>query len=1547
MKKKFYAILLTSLFLIGIMASTALAAFYKVTGGSWNFAGDEGFDNATLVRTEANKGKITRDPATKRGTAVAYVSLTSGNDGGEGGYTLTLSGLTAGLTGELLVERRGNSDTETASNRIGNTAGSSITAAQIKVTLTATATGTYKVKLVATNTVAEGETPQNGESDELEVTVVDPLAPTWDATDGATVPDQANIAGAGYWADANSTFYSGQTFAEGREIPNVTFTAVTTNDPTDSKWKMTYTLTPSASGLSVVATPGEGDGNTNKLIGKLRGTMPNVSTKTEYTLKVVATDVGGNSETRTVKFNVTPATEISSSTKPGNITWGQAFSFTPALSSKGGVKSWAVVDMKEDGTEFQTGDTEYLRAAAFADNNVITGLKFSTSTGVISGTWTPTEASGDTAIGKGWNGSDIVKKVVLQATNGANTTDATKNSVDRQEFTLTFKGVAPTINETASAITSKFTTANLTYGTPVEAASNLTVTAKGPGSISWTAEPATGKLEDYGLVLTSADATGTTPATLTIAGTPTTTVKNMKLKITAVNDKGKSTVIEPTFSIAATDVHFYPANGDAAGTTAYTNDEALTALGLKAETGSEKKVGDTLSDTGIVFYAKPGPVKWTTTNLPTGLTFTVDTKDTTKATLKGSFTAARKSEDPDDTKFEIKAVNTNDTTKTASITGNLMVWAKPEITTAALFKKNVIETGTAYDFEITASNTPKKANWVVTAGTTSDGTAKTLVSTTGGTTTIDANGYKPTASVTGFGTSVIKVDSTAFNGDTCKLKLVGGLDCVPVNGEKIKFSITAGNPAGDTTKEFEVTVKGKAPTLKKEDITLAKIGDSATKDIKVTAGDGPITMKAYVDAKTAKKLFGVEDAIDLTTANVTGLLFTDDTNHKGAASIAYTGSGISSIYTSGMAYSKLPVTVEASNSDISTKAASAKYTVTIATSSTGKPSWQSVNDLSTEYKNVDLTANATLKSSNELLIAAGTALPAADNNKGLLFKAAGDGPWEITVKPETKNGLTATYNETAGTVGITGTVEAGKKDVTTKFTLTLKNPSTGETAKSDITIVAKQKPAVSDNNLTASVIYGKKVKLAPKATASSNGMKWLIRSVKIGVADETTYSDTDNTNAKTALKEGCGLDFDENKGAISGTPSVATGKDNPIVVTMVASTDLAIYDANDEVVTAKIAVLGEKAKLTTKKISVAIDGTDLSDKVIETNLKDVDSSRASVQFSGNFSEVEAVSGMSLVSGSDNTATFGSEVPSAVTKKASVTVTMTNYDTVTTGKLTITVDGAKPEISAVNAIDVTAGSSNTGSAELVSTGSVSQKIKWKVSTKPNVSGVSAKIKGDVNGATITVKANKRVADGTTATFSITATDSTTKKTSDPVEVTVNISNPTDTEAAPLEANDVAATPEAKTEAEKSDEKILGEGEVHMGAERTADKLTTQQRKFFEDEGYVIAAVLPEIEVTAAGQYDFEVDLDKEVETGAELVWFAFASKPTTDDEIVDFADEKGKETKVVPESHVVTVAPWLNAETKYAPVIAVKAAAKDADATTVEGVKEAAEAKTEE
>ena len=125
------------------------------------------------------------------------------------------------------------------------------------------------------------------------------------------------------------------------------------------------------------------------------------------------------------------------------------------------------------------------------------------------------------------------------------------------------------------------------------------------------------------------------------------------------------------------------------------------------------------------------------------------------------------------------------------------------------------------------------------------------------------------------------------------------------------------------------------------------------------------------------------------------------------------------------------------------------------------------------------------------------------------------------------------------------------------------------------------------------------------------------------------------------------------------------------------------------------------------------------------------------------------------------------------------------------------------------------------------------------------------------------------------------------------------------------------------------------------------------EFLEENGYIVAAVLPEIEVTAEGSYVIDEEdvgaLEEAAKTGAELVWLAFADKPTEDDEDSAVFSEPatGAETKVIPESRRLTVEAWFNADTKYAPVIAVKADAAEAEATTEEGLKAQAEEIAEE
>ena len=94
---------------------------------------------------------------------------------------------------------------------------------------------------------------------------------------------------------------------------------------------------------------------------------------------------------------------------------------------------------------------------------------------------------------------------------------------------------------------------------------------------------------------------------------------------------------------------------------------------------------------------------------------------------------------------------------------------------------------------------------------------------------------------------------------------------------------------------------------------------------------------------------------------------------------------------------------------------------------------------------------------------------------------------------------------------------------------------------------------------------------------------------------------------------------------------------------------------------------------------------------------------------------------------------------------------------------------------------------------------------------------------------------------------------------------------------------------------------------------------------EAQGYLIAAVLPELSVNVSGMYDIDVELYDDIPEGAELVWLAFPEKgkESDDDEIAEFYDEDGKEITRVPKNLKITVAPWLNKGIKYSPVIAVK------------------------
>lgn len=90
-------------------------------------------------------------------------------------------------------------------------------------------------------------------------------------------------------------------------------------------------------------------------------------------------------------------------------------------------------------------------------------------------------------------------------------------------------------------------------------------------------------------------------------------------------------------------------------------------------------------------------------------------------------------------------------------------------------------------------------------------------------------------------------------------------------------------------------------------------------------------------------------------------------------------------------------------------------------------------------------------------------------------------------------------------------------------------------------------------------------------------------------------------------------------------------------------------------------------------------------------------------------------------------------------------------------------------------------------------------------------------------------------------------------------------------------------------------------------------------------YLVVASLPEMKVAEGAQYDFELTLDENAQVGKDLFWFANPdnSEISEDDEIIEFADETGKEIKTVPENRIVIISAWFNKDVIYKPVIAVK------------------------
>ena len=501
---------------------------------------------------------------------------------------------------------------------------------------------------------------------------------------------------------------------------------------------------------------------------------------------------------------------------------------------------------------------------------------------------------------------------------------------------------------------------------------------------------------------------------------------------------------------------------------------------------------------------------------------------------------------------------------------------------------------------------------------------------------------------------------------------------------------------------------------------------------------------------------------------------------------------------------------------------------------------------------------------------------------------------------------------------------------------------------------------------------GKKFSFTPKLKSGTKPIEW--------------YIHPDSPVSSADLQQSYDITIDKDKGTLSGIPkNVTLSTDNKTY----SRRTVWIYAQNSagssDIASVDIGVIGTKPKIDKDTATVSITrGTKVSGDAFtlkatangeEISSKDLTWTITPKGSKKNMSDY--IKGLDLVS-VDGMLSGEPEVAG----KATVPVTIDHYGAKGTASVKITVYDPTPSIVSTDKgiiliknvkVDdkqkttsaYTAKMTLTISDDTKATGS--SKITWKAS-KPGEKALSVKlVKGsDKNGNTATVEVTLgkgKVLDVNDSNdvipfkdeFTVTATNSGALKgeNSDSITITIQVTSSdtyTVTDDASYEEETIGET-KALEEDIVTDEELtaeIGEGEVTLGAERTVGMLSASEAAILDEGRFVIAAILPEISATADGQYGFEVDLAENVKPGAKLYWFAFPkdAAASDDDNIIDFFDEDGADTEVVPEDHIVIVYPWLRAGVTYGPVIAVKAEdAEEGEAVTEGELEETAEGET--
>ncbi len=1249
-----------------------------------------------------------------------------------------------------------------------------------------------------------------------------------------------------------------------------------------------------------------------------------------------------------------PTIEEPSITK---IVWGEKHDDddTKILFQAANADSIAIVDAAQTagvwldkiGSQTDAGDYEQAKIEA------ATGMEFSSSaksstTGraeiYLKGTWKP-GVDDDTAD----DGSELEaptvkgssKKFKLIAWGG----DSSKpgSVYVTKDITLTFETKAPVITLDEAALKA------LTYK-PDDALDNYKIaTVEGPGTLSWNETEINNALPK-GLMVDTQDGDhdeGTT-FDLKIKGKPIeitdqTVGKGIPLKATSTLSGStlSSTAAAHLFvdpgdfdepTLGADDSYKLPEGWTAVkdGSTVYTfaniyepltgstftntvadSPTAVTGLNLSkfatyaldgagaAYTGSvTPATKGTAGTDSVELFVEPGPITWKASNLPENVTLVADTVDTRFAylvfdTAANGFTGATKktvsgsgNSKTYTSEYSITATNKYLPTTTNTFTGNLVVWEKPSVTSLSKSSIKVDDT----------------ADWNNVMKVAGDPTSFTIVMNNATDMPADTPNEEWHANATTAGEKTI-----AFSSDD--LKFTGGLDRIPqytptgatkpVNG--FIMTITPKNFAGEGDAfTHTVTATGTAPALENLGELIFDAGND-TQAVKITKGTKDVALTAKIAASDAAKA-GLDGETSLTgvTASDTTAKFSFSDDGEGAGTISFNGGG-------NYAFKGLPITVTATNR---AGTATKSYKVTV---NGADPTWDYSDQTETTV--------------------AGDAYPAK------IFTATVTKPYEIKVSPAEyvdKNGLLATKSN--NTVTVSGRTPDSKETKTT-FTMTATNTSTKQKAVLKYTINALKKPEITTvaGKLDKEVIVGKKISAKP-AVKGSKGYIWAVAT-------------KDNAPAASAVSETAlnnyGITLDPQKGLASDkTTKITIDANNdyePKTVKLVTyNPSVDVTAANRPTYDITFGIKGEKPKVTTKNVSLK-KGSIGSVKLVTTP-----EVNANDNVKIKFDMEDTISGIDVNETTGELEIYESQL--IATKGTAVPVTINNAGSVAKSNVKFIIDDPKPEIEDFSIDDIQALAKSKATkvvtvkvTDETFTGDTS--IKWAITKQP--SKASAKIKSSGNGgtATITLTVAKNLTNANDAdiedSISITATNQRTKDVSNVKTVSFTI-NPVATTTALPEGSAIAinevtrvALPEATAR------KSAGEGEVKLGTTRTVAGLTAGENTIVHEEGYIVAAVLPEVTVTEDGQYDLNVELAETVKEGAELKYFAFPrnAEASDDDEIVDFYDDEGAEIEAVPESHKITVAPWFNADVTYAPVIAVKADTGDEAAKTVDEIEE--------